>query len=103
VTPSELDEVVAVVRTETASALRTEKRTKLQALRDELSVDDRTLLILRVDRDLPWDEIARAFLADPEAVADEDRLRREAARLRKRFQLVKGRLAERAREEGLLP
>jgi RNA polymerase sigma-70 factor (ECF subfamily) len=101
VTPSELDDVVAAVRSETSSALRSEKRNKLQALRDELSVEDRTLLILRIDRDLQWDDIARAFLADDEGVAG-DEIKREAARLRKRFQLVKTRLTERARQEGLI-
>jgi len=101
VTPSALDAVVAAVRTETLSALRSERRNKLRALRDELSVDDRALLILRVDRDLQWEEIARAFLSDDGATAE--RVQREAARLRKRFQLIKKRLADRAREEGLLP
>ncbi|MGH7296105.1 MAG: RNA polymerase sigma factor [Polyangiaceae bacterium] len=101
VTPSELDHVVAAVRTETQSALRSEKRDKLRALRDELPVDDRTLLILRVDRGLEWEAIARAFLEDPEGCSEEQ-IKREAARLRKRFQLVKRRLSDRAREEGLL-
>jgi RNA polymerase sigma-70 factor (ECF subfamily) len=102
VTPSALEDVVAAVRTETLSALRTEKRSKLEALRDELPVDDRTLLILRVDRSLKWEDIARAFLPDPDRQTEEQ-LRREAARLRKRFQLVRQRLTDRAREEGLLP
>jgi RNA polymerase sigma-70 factor (ECF subfamily) len=100
VTPSQLEDVVAIVRTETRSALRTEKRDKIRALREELSIDDRTLLILRVDRDLEWTAVARIFLGD-EASPDEV-TKREAARLRKRFQLVRLRLVERAREEGLL-
>lgn len=102
VTPSALDDVVAVVRTETLSALRTEKRDKLRMLRDELPYEDRTIVILRVDRELSWEEIARTFLADHENSTD-DEITREAARLRKRFQLVKERLAARARQEGLLP
>src|SRR5579884_1117027 len=48
VTPSALEDVVASVRTETLSALRTEKRDKLRQLRDELPHDDRTLVILRI-------------------------------------------------------
>nr|HEX4312820.1 sigma-70 family RNA polymerase sigma factor [Kofleriaceae bacterium] len=98
--PSQLEEVAAVIRTETKSVLRTHKRDKFRELRDELPADDRMLLILRVDRDLPWDDVARAFLADDGEPAT-DELVREAARLRKRFQLVKQRLATRAREEGL--
>ena len=98
---SALDALVAAVRTETLSALRSEKRNRLTTLRDELPVDDRTLLILRVDRDMSWEDVARAFLADPDG-GSADEIKREAARLRKRFQLVKTRLRERARDEGLL-
>jgi RNA polymerase sigma-70 factor (ECF subfamily) len=60
------------------------------------------LLVLRVDRGLAWEDIALTFLDDPEAASEEDK-KREAARLRKRFQIVKKRLGERAREVGLLP
>ncbi len=102
VPPAELENVVAAVRTETISALRTAKRDKIRALWGELSVDDRTLLILRIDRDLEWIDIARIFLTNDEQTCTDDELTREAARLRKRFQLIKRRLAQRAREEGLL-
>jgi RNA polymerase sigma-70 factor (ECF subfamily) len=100
-TPSQLDHVVAAVRTETQSALRTEKRDTLNRLRNELPVEDRMLLVLRVDRGLEWDAIAPMFLEDA-ADSSPEEIKREAARLRKRFQLVKGRLSKRAREEGLL-
>lgn len=93
---SELQDVLAVARITTRSTLATDKRVKLATLRDELPVEDRTLLILRVDRGLAWDDIALAFADDPEAFTDEDK-RRESARLRKRFQLVKQRLVTRAR------
>jgi RNA polymerase sigma-70 factor (ECF subfamily) len=86
----------AAVRTETAQHLRTEVKSRFAALRDALPPEDRELLILRVDKQLGWDEIARVMSA-----ADVD-LKREAARLRKRFQLVKEKLRERGREEGLL-
>jgi len=99
---SDLEGVVAAVRTETRSALRSEKFAELVRLRNELPVEDRTLLVLRVDRDLAWDEIALAFVEQPETCTDEER-KREAARLRKRFQLIRERLAARAREAGLMP
>ncbi len=102
VTSSALDDVVARVRTATNSALGTDKRDRLAALRDELPVDDRTLLILRVDRDLAWEDVARTFLDDGDAPTVEQ-IKRESARLRKRFQLVTERLSRRAREENLLP
>jgi RNA polymerase sigma-70 factor (ECF subfamily) len=93
--------VAEQVRTETLSFLRTEKRTRLQALRDALPEDDRMLLVLRVDRGLAWNELARVFSGD-EGPLDGAALVKEAARLRKRLQLVKQRLKEMARREGLL-
>jgi RNA polymerase sigma-70 factor (ECF subfamily) len=95
---SELEEVLAEVRTRTRSTLAAARRHTFRKLREELPIEDRTLLILRVDRSLKWDEIALAFAPDPEVSREEDR-KREAARLRKRFQLIKDRLVARAREE----
>jgi RNA polymerase sigma-70 factor (ECF subfamily) len=99
---SELADAIAAVHSETRSTQRSARRRKLTVLRDELPPDDRTLLVLRVDRDLSWEEIALVFIRDPRRCTEENR-KREAARLRKRFQLVKERLARRVREEGLLP
>jgi RNA polymerase sigma-70 factor (ECF subfamily) len=97
-----LDQVAAAVRTETRSFLRTSARPKALALRDQLPEGDRALLVLRVDRRLEWGEIARILLDEEEGgaeAADAVVLAREAARLRKRFQLVKSRLrAQLARE-----
>ena len=95
---SELDDALAEARSRTRSTLAAARRHIFRKLRDELPIEDRTLLILRVDRGLKWDEIALAFAPDPEQASDEDR-KREAARLRKRFQLIKDRLVARAREE----
>ena len=93
---SELQSVLAVARTGAGTTMATAKQRQLTALRDELPIEDRTLLILRVDRKLSFDEIALAFAEAPESMTEVDR-RREAARLRKRFQLVKQRLVARAR------
>jgi RNA polymerase sigma-70 factor, ECF subfamily len=98
--PSQLEQVAMAVRSETLSALRSQKLDKFRALRDELTPDDRMVLILRVDRDLPWDDVARTFMED-DGEPDPGELQRETTRLRKRFQLIKQRLATRAREEGL--
>jgi RNA polymerase sigma-70 factor (ECF subfamily) len=91
--------LAAKTRTETLSALRTAKRTALEGLRDELSEEDRTMLVLRVDRDLDWREIA--VVMDSARDAEDAEVTREAARLRKRFQLVKDRLRALARERGI--
>lgn len=88
---SELKDVLELVRTRTRSVIATDQQRRLKALRRSLPTEDRTLLILRVDRGLTWDEIALAFAENPEDFSEEDR-RREAARLRKRFQLIKQRL-----------
>ena len=94
---SELEEILAEARTKSRSALATDKRLSLVKLRDELPVEDRTLLILRVDRGLSWGDIALAF-ADENEASREDIIKREAARLRKRFQLIKKRLTARMRQ-----
>lgn len=97
----ELEEVAAQIRTATLSYLRTERRRQIEELRESLPEEDQTLLILRVDRDLPWQDLARIFLG--EEAATPEALTRESARLRKRFQLVKRRLLELGRERGLFP
>jgi RNA polymerase sigma-70 factor (ECF subfamily) len=97
----EIAEAAARVRTETLSFLRSERRGQIDRLREELPEEDQALLILRVNRSLPWLELARIFLGDE--VATPEALQRESARLRKRFQIVKQRLVNRARERGLLP
>ena len=55
---------------------------------------------LRVDRALPWQDIARVTLGDE--VVDELAHEREVARLTKRFQLLKEDLRRRAKEAGLI-
>jgi RNA polymerase sigma-70 factor, ECF subfamily len=101
----EISKIAAHVRTSTMSALRSEKRTALEELRDELPEEDRALLILRIDRGLKWHEVA-LVLAEGSRVSDrlqdDAALKREAARLRKRFQLVVERLRATARERKLL-
>ena len=83
---SAVSRLVAEVRTETLSLYRTETKSAIHKLREELDPDDQTLLILRVDRDLGWDELARLFIADGEPTPEN--VKRESARLRKRFQVL---------------
>lgn len=100
----EVAAVEARVRTETLGYLKTTARGRLTELRDTLSVEDRSLLLMRVDRNLSWLELARVSLekkADSEADLTQEQLDREAARLRKRFQLVKTRLQRLAKAENL--
>jgi len=97
---SRLDSVVAEARSRTQPWLRTDVKDKWRALRESLDPDDRTLLVLRVDRDLDWNDIALVMLSHDEAADAE--VRREAARLRKRYHLLKDELRERARAAGLI-
>ncbi len=87
-------DLAARLRTDTASWLRTSARDRFAALRDSLPEDDRMLLVLRVDKDLAWNDLARVMLPEDAGPLDEEGLKREAARLRKRFQHVKERLLE---------
>jgi len=81
-------------RASTAVHLRTDVKDRMARLRESLDPDDHSLLILRVDRQLSWAEVARA-LADEGSVIDE-------AALRKRFERVKAKLRKLAVAEGLL-
>jgi RNA polymerase sigma-70 factor (ECF subfamily) len=66
----------------------------LERLRAALGPEERTLLVLRVDQGLSWEEIA-TVLARGEPPAP-------AATLRKRFERLKERLKRLARDEGLV-
>lgn len=90
------------LRTETLAHLKTEVKSGVERLKARLSEEDQTLLILRVDRRMSWDEIAR-IIAGEQAPPEGPELNRRAASLRKRFQRVKERLEREARAEGLLP
>jgi RNA polymerase sigma-70 factor (ECF subfamily) len=89
------------VRTETLSFLKTERRNRFAEIRDALPPDDRALLILRIDQGLSWNDLARA-MHDDEAELAGEALKRESARLRKRFQVLKEKLLEIGRSEGLV-
>lgn len=100
---STLSAIAEEVRTQTLWYLRTEPRSRFAAIRDSLPPEDRELLVLRVDRKLPWNELAQMLRDDGEEPLEGEALKREAARLRKRFQLLSEKLHELGRREGLLP
>lgn len=81
--------LAAQPRSSTSPYQRSEVKDRFVQLRDQLEPDERTLLILRVDRDLAWREIAAVMDASAPA-------------LRKRFERVKERLKELALAEGLI-
>jgi RNA polymerase sigma-70 factor, ECF subfamily len=68
---------------------------RVAKLRAELDPEDQTLLILRVNRQLPWRDIAR-IMTDEGDASDDDELKRRAAALRKRFERLKEELRAKA-------
>ena len=98
-TEEDLAALVAEVRTATATASRTDVKDAVRALRDELTADEQSILILRVDRNLPWRDVA-CILADEDQPSDAVLVRRVAA-LRKRFEAIKATLRDKARTAGL--
>jgi RNA polymerase sigma-70 factor, ECF subfamily len=68
---------------------------RMAKLRDLLDPEERTLLILRIDRGLSWREAADVLAQEGCAPASE-------AALRKRFERLKEKLGKAAREQGLL-
>ncbi len=66
---------------------------RIERLRRELSPEERTLLVLRFDRGLPWREVARVLTDDGTPV--------EEPALRKRFERLKERLRRLAAAQGL--
>ncbi len=86
----EASKLAEEIRTRTVSRLE-RQRTALDAVRETLSAEEQTLLVLRIDQELPWDDIAEVLSTDGERV--------EAAALRKRFERLKERLARLLRDK----
>jgi RNA polymerase sigma-70 factor (ECF subfamily) len=98
---SDISEVAERVRSRTRPHLKTEVKRGVAAIRDALDEDDRLLLVLRVDRDMSWTDVARVMAGEDDGDSDEE-ITRVAARLRKRFQKVKEFIRKRAIAEGLV-
>jgi RNA polymerase sigma-70 factor (ECF subfamily) len=67
---------------------------KLSKLRASLDPDEQTLLILRVDKNMPWEDVAEVLRTEGETASP--------AALRKRFERLKEKLGRLAREQGLI-
>ncbi len=87
----EASQVAEEIRTKTASRLE-RQRTALDAIRETLSPEEQTLLVLRIDQQLPWEDIAEVLSTGGASI--------EAPALRKRFERLKERLAKLLREQG---
>jgi RNA polymerase sigma-70 factor (ECF subfamily) len=90
---SEASRLAEEVRT--SSMIRHERQSAaLERLRAALSPEEQTLLVLRVDQGLPWEDVAHVLSGTAGQV--------DAAVLRKRFERLRERLARKAKEEGLV-
>lgn len=86
--------LAAEVRESTALYKQTAVKDAVTRLRESLDPDEQTLLILRLDRELAWTDVALVF-AEGGGRVDE-------AALRKRFERIKNKLRKLAVDEGLL-
>lgn len=90
---TEWSKLAAIVRSTSRSFSRTAAERKLDVLRRTLSDEEQTLLVLRLDRRMSWEEVA-VVLGEKGPAA--------AAAVRKRFQRLKERLRAAAEREGLV-
>ncbi|HTP28555.1 MAG TPA: sigma-70 family RNA polymerase sigma factor [Anaeromyxobacteraceae bacterium] len=86
----EASRIAEEVRTKTAVRVA-RQRDQLEELRQALTVEDQSLLALRLDREFSWTEIAEIFSAEGKPV--------QALALMKRFERIKKQLAEMVRKK----
>lgn len=91
---SEFSKVIDETRTKTLRFLKTEVKDGVARIRERLSPDERTLLILHIDRGMNLKEVANVMSTGGEPI--------NHATLRKRFQRIKDKIGRIAREEGLI-
>lgn len=91
---AQLEALAQEVRSTTAIHLRQSTADALARLRSQLDFEEQTLLILRVDRDLSWTDIATIMSEQGRPVAE--------PALRKRFERLKDKIKQLAIDEGLI-
>jgi len=98
--PGLLSDLVHTIRSTTRGYQQTAVKDRFRALREELKPEDQMLLVLRIDRELSWQDLALAMNGDVNM--SETLIARESARLRKAFERVKTQLKLLAERDGLL-
>lgn len=91
---SEASKIAEQVRSTMSTYLPGGRADRLLKLRESLDREEQTLLILRVDKAMAWEEVAEVLRTDGEPAT--------AAALRKRFERLKEKLGRLAREQGLI-
>jgi RNA polymerase sigma-70 factor (ECF subfamily) len=98
--PGAMAEQLDRVRETTQCYRQTAVKDQFRALREQLELEDQSLLILRVDRNMSWRELAQTLSGTIDL--DEAAIERESARLRKAFERVKRELKRLSAAQGLL-
>jgi RNA polymerase sigma-70 factor (ECF subfamily) len=90
---AEVSQIVAEIRTSTVGYQPIAVKDRLARIREQLTPGERTLLVLRVEQEFSWQEVAEVLSSSgrrlPEAI------------VRKRFERLRRKLRRLAREEGL--
>jgi RNA polymerase sigma-70 factor, ECF subfamily len=90
------------VRSATARYLRLDIKDRMREIRQRLDEDDQTLLILRIDRKLEWNDLAVVMNEVPRDAQERD-IEGAVLRVHSRFRTAKNRLRGLVEAEGLLP
>jgi RNA polymerase sigma-70 factor (ECF subfamily) len=90
------------VRSTTARFLRLDIKDRMREIRLRLDEDEQTLLILRIDRKLEWNDLV-VVMNEVASDAQERDIEGAVTRLQNRFQTAKKRLRGLVEAEGLLP
>jgi RNA polymerase sigma-70 factor (ECF subfamily) len=98
--PGAVSQIALEARNATPIYQKTGVKDGFRALREQLDGDDQILLMLRVDRNMEWRDIAIAL--DGDQYCSEVIIARSAARLRKAFERIKRDLRRMAEAEGLI-
>jgi RNA polymerase sigma-70 factor (ECF subfamily) len=91
---TEISNLAAEVCSSARPYLRSWAKERLRILRESLDPDERSLLLLRIEKHLGWKEVAEV-MSRPHHLLDE-------AAVRKRFERLKNKLRRLAEEQGLL-
>jgi RNA polymerase sigma-70 factor (ECF subfamily) len=91
---TELSRIAEEVRSSVLLGRGEARQQGIDRLRSRLTPEEQTLLVLRLDRNLAWREVATVLAGDGEPV--------DEVALRKRFERLKTKLTDMARAEGLL-
>jgi RNA polymerase sigma-70 factor (ECF subfamily) len=92
-TTSAVSKIVEQVKESTFNGMRTDARDRWAKIKEGLDPFERALLLLRVEQQLPWKDVARILSDEGEAMTE--------GALRKRFERLRTKLHELAREAGL--